>query len=119
MRFTKQYRHSNSPTGKHQIQLLVEVVDRLLFASAPSLEEYVDPSSLDNRIRYIAARVLLRKLQNEGLRRKLADEKGRALSPSRIRESLKTIDRAQRTTTTAKATATATATESKKSDVYV
>jgi len=61
---------SNSSPTEFQVIGFVTVVERLLFASARSLEEYEDPSTLDKRLRYIIIRFLKRKLRVEIHRRR-------------------------------------------------
>ena len=46
-----------------QVRVLVDVIERLLFASASSMEEYSEISNLDERFRYIVTRFLQKKLQ--------------------------------------------------------
>ena len=46
-----------------QVHTLVDIVERLLFASSSSLEEYSNMSTLEDRFRYIVVRFLRRKLR--------------------------------------------------------
>ena len=49
--------------SQHQVRFLVDLVERMLFARATSLEEYSDISTLDERFRYIVTRFIQKKLQ--------------------------------------------------------
>ena len=68
-RFKKQFL-DNGPSieGKslynpRQVEVLVEVVERLLFVSATSIEEYSNTSTLEDRFLYVVTRFLQKKLQ--------------------------------------------------------
>eukprot|EP00536_Pseudo-nitzschia_multiseries_P016314 jgi/Psemu1/313005/fgenesh1_kg.1075_\ len=63
-------RVSDSNPTEFQVIAFATIIERLLFASARSLEEYKDASTLDKRLRYIVMRFLKRKLQVESHRRK-------------------------------------------------
>jgi len=47
-----------------QIKVLAKVCEKLLFASASSIDEYADTSTLEDRFRYIVVRLLRRKLRS-------------------------------------------------------
>ena len=49
--------------SQHQVRFLVDLVERMLFASASSLEEYSDISTLDERFRYVVTRFIQHKLK--------------------------------------------------------
>jgi len=68
-RFTKQFLDKESSIDEEprysldQVHTLVDIVERLLFASAGSLEKYSNMSTLEDRFRYIVVRFLRRKMR--------------------------------------------------------
>jgi hypothetical protein len=72
----------------HKVHALVDIVERLLFASASSLEEYSKTSTLDERFRYIVVRFLQRKMRT----RIIEDDNRRQKKPSASSHRERTVD---------------------------
>ncbi len=68
-RFTKQFldKRPNDDSkplySEHKVRVLVDLVERMLFANASSLEEYSDTSTLEERFRYIVVRFIQQKFK--------------------------------------------------------